>query len=199
MACDYRVKVDDSKLLGYLSLYELGWTALRRGDAQTAQVLVNRLVSLATPRADLNRAHLLIAVVSANFGLSLAQSACAVSHELLHAAEAHAENSGGVAHTELVVVHEPLGGLSPGGDSLPRQLLCVGLLGAVTGGQRDSIGVDAGVVHHDDHCGGVHVEPWGDEPWAVSPALARVRVCPTTSHSGTSMIHWPLSRNTCTV
>ena len=102
--------------------------------------------------------------LSTNLGRSLSQSACAVSHELLHTAEAHTENGGGVAHTELVVMHEPPGGLSPSGGRLPRQLLRAGLLGAGTGGQRDSIGVDAGVVHHDDHCGGVHVEPEGDKP-----------------------------------
>jgi tetratricopeptide (TPR) repeat protein len=44
---DYRVSVNHG-LFDYFSLYELGWAALRRGDAQTAQVFVNRLASLAT-------------------------------------------------------------------------------------------------------------------------------------------------------
>lgn len=70
-----------------------------------------------------------------NLGLALARSARAVSYELLHAAEAHAENGGSVAHAEVVVMHEPSGSLPPGDGSLPRQLLRAGLLGPGTGGE----------------------------------------------------------------
>ena len=44
---DYRVKVD-VEVLGYFSLYELGWAALRQGDVLTAQTFANKLDSLAS-------------------------------------------------------------------------------------------------------------------------------------------------------
>lgn len=44
---DYRVKVDNEPF-GYFSLNELGWAAMRRGDAFAAQTFANRLDSLAS-------------------------------------------------------------------------------------------------------------------------------------------------------
>lgn len=46
MARDYRV--ENHGLFGYLSLHELGWAAMSRGDASTAQAFANRLDGLAS-------------------------------------------------------------------------------------------------------------------------------------------------------